>query len=429
VSELLTPDTSRLRAALDAARTSGYSAGLLTAAEQTPGIAAAVGGVAIPGSTEEWSAFWDQWRPGNAPAATLLDDGGLAALLASSDATVKGIEGTLLDGLGSRLADGVSRGLSTDEIARTLTDYVNDPVRAAMIAQTETARAVSAASRDAYGAAGIAQVDWLVSPGACNICQGYADDGPYSLQTLPEEPAHPNCRCSYAPRDPGMTASHAAADELTAEPVGAAAVVSAGTSDATADALSAYTGEAPLGSWAKGGMQKYVQEDLMSQARSISGQPLAALSEYIDNDMFTPVNAYLRGDRSVSSSDVKSIISGIDKALQGTSTMSDGVVFRGVPASAFDELKVGKVLTDPGYMSTSVNPSSALAFASYEDEGVVLRLTVPAGSRALAVDGLNTDSVLGESEIILPRGTSMKITKIAEAEGKRIVYAKVVPGA
>ena len=202
----LSLDLSDLTDALNAAYGDSYVTGLMVAAQQTgASVVAGLGQMALPSSPAEWASFWDAWKPGNAPAADLLSDGGLEDLLARTDVTISGIEGTTLDRLGNLLADGVANGDSVDTIAGTLGDFVDNPDRAYQIADTETARAVSSAAVDGYEAAGVQEVDWLVSPGACQECQDYADAGPYVLGDAPAQPAHPVCRCSYSPRDPGRT--------------------------------------------------------------------------------------------------------------------------------------------------------------------------------------------------------------------------------
>jgi len=196
-------DTADLSAALKTAYGDSYVTGLLTAAQQTGAPLATGLGQVLPATDAGWATFWDAWTPGNQPAGDLLSDGGLARMLAQVDVTVKGIEGTTLDRLGNLLADGVSQGSSVDAIAATLGGFVDNPDRAYQIANTETARAVSAASMDGYGAAGVQQVEWLVSPGACPECEDYATESPFALDDAPTQPAHPSCRCSFSPIDEG----------------------------------------------------------------------------------------------------------------------------------------------------------------------------------------------------------------------------------
>jgi hypothetical protein len=200
----LSLDTTGLASALTQAYGDAYVTGLLIAAQQTgQTIIAGLGDLHVPTTGTDWASFWDGWKPGNTDAASLLNDGGLARLLAEQDITVKDIEGTTLDRLGNILAAGAADGLSVDEIAGNLADYVEDPTRAYGIANTETARATSAASMDGYATAGIAEVEWLISPGACPECEDYAAQSPFTLQDAPMQPAHPDCRCAYGPLDPG----------------------------------------------------------------------------------------------------------------------------------------------------------------------------------------------------------------------------------
>jgi hypothetical protein len=195
----LTLDTAKFGDALTAAYQDAYLTGLQTAASQT-GISA-VGGTAVA-TTVDWSA----WHPGNADAASLVSDGGLARLLDARDITVKGITDTTLDGIGNLMATQIRAGASVDATARALGEYISDPARAYRIANTETSRAVSLASMAGYTTAGVEQVEWVISPGACPICEDHAGENPYTLRSAPEQPAHTNCRCSYSPVDTGSDA-------------------------------------------------------------------------------------------------------------------------------------------------------------------------------------------------------------------------------
>lgn len=69
--------------------------------------------------------------------------------------------------------------------------------RAMMIARTESARALSAGTLDAYGRMGIHKVQWVADPDCCDIC----DDNNGKVFTIQEAedliPAHPNCECVF----------------------------------------------------------------------------------------------------------------------------------------------------------------------------------------------------------------------------------------
>ena len=149
---------------------------------------------------------WSTWKPGNRAAEALVrPPGGLANLLDrnSRSVTIKDIDNTTLDRIGTRLADGLAVGATDTAIASTLRDVVGDPQRALMIAQTEMNRATSAATIDNYNDLGVEQVEWFALDG-CELCEGNAEAGPQPIDgEFPsgdsEPPAHPNCRCSLLP--------------------------------------------------------------------------------------------------------------------------------------------------------------------------------------------------------------------------------------
>lgn len=168
-----------------------YAAGAHAATEQLPG-AAVVTVTGIDGI--DWSA----WRPGLPAVANLLTNGGLQRLLDQADVTVRGVQDTLLRQMGNRIAAGVAAGDSVDSIAAGLSAYVADPDRAQMIAHTETARAMSAATLDTYTANGVGQWEWILSPDACELCEEQKDENPHQAgDEMP--PLHPRCRCAISP--------------------------------------------------------------------------------------------------------------------------------------------------------------------------------------------------------------------------------------
>jgi SPP1 gp7 family putative phage head morphogenesis protein len=159
---------------------------------------------------------WTNWKPGNEAAAALLNPpGGLRALLDASNITIREIDRTSLDRLGTILADGLrtgqAAGKTATEIRSFLADTVSedyaDPSRALTIALTETSRAVNQAALNRYQESMIDQVEWLgIEP--CEICAendgqvvGLGESFP-SGDDAP--PAHPNCVCTLLPVIPAM---------------------------------------------------------------------------------------------------------------------------------------------------------------------------------------------------------------------------------
>jgi len=153
---------------------------------------------------------WSKWKPGDKPAAALLKPkGGLARLLGKNrSATIKGISKTTLDRVGRILSEGLAAGATNSSIARDfmlegIRGIADDPIRALTIATTETARAVSVATVEAYQDFGVQEYEWLALD-PCEICQENNDAGPIKLgEEFPsgdtEPPAHPNCRCTVLP--------------------------------------------------------------------------------------------------------------------------------------------------------------------------------------------------------------------------------------
>lgn len=151
---------------------------------------------------------WDKWKAGNRAASLIVNPPrGLSSLLDSRNVTVNGINNTTLDRIGTILAKGLKEGITPAEMARTMKDDIDellgDSERALMIAQTETSRAVSIASRELYNESGVELVEWLVAD-PCDTCQENADVSPIGIgETFPsgdtEPPAHPNCVCDLAP--------------------------------------------------------------------------------------------------------------------------------------------------------------------------------------------------------------------------------------
>ena len=65
---------------------------------------------------------------------------------------------------------------------------------------TERARVLDRSTTQVFKTQGIAYFDWITQPGACDKCEGIADDGPYAVNdasspSIPDD-SHPNCRCT-----------------------------------------------------------------------------------------------------------------------------------------------------------------------------------------------------------------------------------------
>lgn len=140
---------------------------------------------------------WDDWSPGNDEAAALLSDSGLQDLLDEAGVTIKGITDTTLQEISDTLEQMAEQGASVDQIASALAEIVGDD-RAYLIATTELARAVGAATEDSYQANGVGQFNWMVTDDdkLCPLCQDQGENGPYEVGIDDMPPLHPQCRCA-----------------------------------------------------------------------------------------------------------------------------------------------------------------------------------------------------------------------------------------
>lgn len=182
-------DFTHTRKAVESMWANGYTSGTM-AAQQSLGRTPTV-------SESGWKPY-DNPQP---PASDL----GWRSVMAGAGQVLSGIEGTMLDGIASVLDHGVKDGLSVDQLADGINGYLSDPSRAYMIAQTESAHMLTTASMNLYRAEGLTKFDLVVSDGACDICIGYAQNGPYDTYDDADGlvPVHPRCRCSVAPHDTG----------------------------------------------------------------------------------------------------------------------------------------------------------------------------------------------------------------------------------
>lgn len=102
----------------------------------------------------------------------------------------------------------------------------------------------------------------------------------------------------------------------------------------------------------------------------------------------------------------------LDSAVEAQTLADDTRVYRGFdPVDAGLMLQPGVQLTDPGYLSTTVNPSVSEGFGDH-----VLEIEVPAGTAALPASKYNSN-FSGQDELVLPRGAIIEI--LDQREEKR----------
>ena len=106
-------------------------------------------------------------------------------------------------------------------------------------------------------------------------------------------------------------------------------------------------------------------------------------------------------------------------------TPRDMLVHRGSVAKELRDVKVGDVITDKGFMSTSADAATGHAFASGIHGGEVgtkISIHVPKGTKLSPLP-----TMLGEGEHLFPRNTSLRVTHSSKDErGFHVVHAEVV---
>lgn len=129
------------------------------------------------------------------------------------------------------------------------------------------------------------------------------------------------------------------------------------------------------------------------------------------------INGWLRKGKGYDSEQqaVSRIESAIDKAPP---IDKDTVVWRGFgyPKLKTDPAKIlslnGNVYYDKGFISTSVDPSVAHGFES----GVLVRITLPKGTRAAYLGHFNNGHFESEREYLLQRGAKFRVKRIIKGE-------------
>ncbi|MFH0891330.1 MAG: phage portal protein [Candidatus Falkowbacteria bacterium] len=111
------------------------------------------------------------------------------------------ITDTTIEAFAKTIKEGVDNGEDTEELRQRVEavfDFATD-YRADMIARTETARGVTEAHRQTYEHYGFTEVEWLLSPDACGICQAKAGED-WTVKSIKGQiPVHPNCKCDFTP--------------------------------------------------------------------------------------------------------------------------------------------------------------------------------------------------------------------------------------
>lgn len=136
---------------------------------------------------------------------------------------IKRLDKTTRDEVQTTIAEWLIEGGTIEDLKQALSVVIQSPVRASMIAETESTRAYFEGARERYKQADIKKIEWrtvnvglkrsVKQPGdVCDVCgplhnkTGDLDQGVWSdkLQTYVFPPAHTRCRCWVVAADEDM---------------------------------------------------------------------------------------------------------------------------------------------------------------------------------------------------------------------------------
>lgn len=132
---------------------------------------------------------------------------------------------------------------------------------------------------------------------------------------------------------------------------------------------------------------------------------------------YTNIQSYLRSGKAnlknIDSSDIKKVVSNLDKSISKGAFIKDETVYRGVKfGKGYVDMDIGSTFTEKGYFSSAKNIGTAKKFAPLENRNqfpVVFNVAVKKGQNAIFV----TDFAKGfkEGEVLLPRNSKFKVIK------------------
>lgn len=162
--------------------------------------------------------------------------------------------------------------------------------------------------------------------------------------------------------------------------------------------------------------EKFGQKVFGRWASSLSADEADAIDEYVVGEGYQGINESLRSDGPLTPA-----IAALDAALAKAVVPEAMIVYRAVRGNAV-AFKVGDVVIDNGFMSTSITKRGAEKWAAQSDNSAILRIHVPKGANAAYVNASIGDDSSEETELLLPRGGRLKIVGIKDG----VVHAELI---
>lgn len=361
---------------------------------------------------------WDNWKPGDAATATLLrPPKAFQELLGRARVTIKDLDQTGYDRVGTALADSIEQGLSDTRAARLINDAIGNPARALSIAITETNRAMSYGAISRYKAANLEQMEWETSD-PCPTCamnsgQVVNIDGTFnSGAQMP--PAHPHCRCALLPVIPEFETDENGVVDVAPKPV----------------VYREFPEREERKEFQKFQLedQKFIDVAFKPDSARLRTEEFYALTEY-KGFGYSKINQFARTgeltgvlDPAPLIAQTKKHIAAIDRVMKVAPPLPEPittyrVVGQGKLSTQIDDLfmdlKPGDVWMDTGYSSTSLSKEFVENFRP-DGKGWMIEVENPAGTRGVMLDGLlgKAEQANFEDEWLLPRGTKFEVVQV-----------------
>jgi SPP1 gp7 family putative phage head morphogenesis protein len=355
----------------------------------------------------EAAVDWSKWKAGDRVASLMLrKPKAFQKILDDTGISLKGMDTTSMDRIGTALADSIELGLSPTSAAKLINNAVGNPARALTIAITETSRVLNTAAITRYKDAGVESMKWMtvlaVAGGsvACEICA--PNNGvvvKVGVETFPsgnyQPPAHPHCRCALLPdfSEYESPTQHGVTD-IALKPT----LVERKVRDLYDGATSAERLR---------GTPKTAKE-MSSALRNLKLSPkeVQAFVGYQEADFYKINRALRAGDVP---QDLESQISIMDGVFARAPQVkgSIGEYYRTVDDDVLADLKKGDIFIEKGYMSTSVSKSEALQFGEDAMYGSKIRIIDTADAPKVWLDDITEAEGRSQKEVLFARDTPM----------------------
>jgi len=187
----------------------------------------------------------------------------------------------------------------------------------------------------------------------------------------------------------------------------------------------AIAGETSKGMDKESSVAASIQENGAKWASTLSPQEKGAVYAYTGT-AYANINATLRGIEKSFDPGNYECASHLHQALSRAEIQDDCTVYRGVSEKALGKLRflpekmlVGKVFSDKGFMSTSLEKGNAFG------GGDLLEISVPKGSHGAYVGDISSAGHY-ETEVLFDAGQVMRITDVRRDErGRRVIRVQL----